>query len=146
MEGSTSPTANAGRNTVSVLLNQGGSPPSFLRAPEVPVGLGPFDIVSADFNRDGIPDLAVTNADAHTISILLGTGAGGFSRTDIAARAPRGPRGIIAAHVTEDDRIDLDRHRLGQQHRSGDVRERRRRVLDWSGRLGRRPAAGCCHR
>ena len=47
--------ANAGRNTVSVLLNLGGSPPSFLRAPEVPVGLGPFDLVSADFNRDGIP-------------------------------------------------------------------------------------------
>ena len=97
--------ANTGRNTVSVLLNQGGSPPSFLRAPEVPVGLGPFDIVSADFNRDGIPDLAVTNADAQTISILRGTGAGGFTRTDITA--PRGPRGLAAADVNEDDRVDL---------------------------------------
>jgi hypothetical protein len=37
-------------------------------------------IASADFNRDGIPDLAVANADNNSISILLGRG-NGFVRT-----------------------------------------------------------------
>lgn len=53
--------ANFGRNTVSVLLNQGGTPPAFLLAHDIAVGAGPFDLTTADFNRDGILDLAVTN-------------------------------------------------------------------------------------
>lgn len=97
--------ANYGRNTVTILLNQGGSAPNFVRASDVPVGAGPFDLVAGDFNRDGILDLAVANADAHTVSILRGQAAGGFSRTDVAA--PRGPRGIAAADVNEDGRLDL---------------------------------------
>ena len=33
---------------------------------------------AADFNRDCIPDLAVTNSNSNVISVLLGNGAGGF--------------------------------------------------------------------
>ena len=47
----------------------------------------------------------MTNADAHTVSILRGLAAGGFARTDLAA--PRGPRGIAAADVNDDGRVDL---------------------------------------
>ena len=75
-----------------MLLNQGGSPPAFVLAHDIAVGAGPFDLTTADFNRDGILDLAVTNADAHTVSILRGLAAGGFARTDLAA--PRGPRAL----------------------------------------------------
>jgi hypothetical protein len=32
-----------------------------------------------DFNRDGKPDLAVTNASSGTVTVLLGDGSGGFS-------------------------------------------------------------------
>ncbi len=42
------------------------------------VGLNPGSIVSADFNGDGIQDLATANAD-DTISILLGKGNGQFA-------------------------------------------------------------------
>jgi hypothetical protein len=97
--------ANFGRNTVTVLLNQGGSPPTFLLAHDIAVGAGPFDLTTADFDRDGILDLAVTNADAHTISVLRGRAAGGFTRTDLAV--PRGPRGIAAGDVNDDGRVDL---------------------------------------
>jgi hypothetical protein len=96
--------ANFGSNTVTILLNQRRSDPAFVRAMDVPVGAGPFDVTSGDFNRDGIVDLAVANADAHTISILTGRSSGGFTRVDLPA--PRGPRGIDAAHVN-DGRIDL---------------------------------------
>jgi hypothetical protein len=97
--------ANTGRNSVTVLINQRGSARSFVAVYDIPVGLGPFDITTADFNRDGIADLAVANADGHTISILLGQAAGGFSRTDIAA--PSGPRGISTADLNKDGRDDL---------------------------------------
>ena len=79
--------ANTGRNTVTILINQGGSARSFVAAYDIAVGLGPFDLATADFNRDGIADLAVANADANTISILRGQAAGGFVRSDIAAPA-----------------------------------------------------------
>ena len=47
-------------------------------------GLEPQDIISADFNGDGIADLATANAYPYTtpytnnVSVLLGTGTGGF--------------------------------------------------------------------
>ena len=50
------------------------------RAFDIAVGHGPFDIVSSDFNRDGVADLAVANADADTLSILLGDGSFGNGR------------------------------------------------------------------
>jgi hypothetical protein len=97
--------ANFGSNPVTILLNQRRSDPAFVRAMDVPVGAGPFDLATGDFNCDGIVDLAVANADAHTISILTGRSSGGFTRVDLPA--PRGPRGIDAAHVNDDGRIDL---------------------------------------
>ncbi len=96
--------ANLTTNSVTVLLNRGGS--GFVRAFEIPVGLGPFDLTTGDFNRDGIPDLAVANADSDSISILLGRGDGSFSRTDIAAPS-QNPRGITTADVNNDGRPDL---------------------------------------
>ena len=96
--------ANTGRNTVTILLNQGPAQ-SFVRAHDIPVGPGPFDLCAGDFNRDGIPDLAVANADAASASILIGRATGGFSRTDMAVAA--GPRALVAADFNEDGRLDL---------------------------------------
>ena len=43
------------------------------------VGHRPYErLRSADFNRDGHPDLVTTNLDDGTVSILLGDGRGGF--------------------------------------------------------------------
>ena len=96
--------ANAGRNSVTILLNQIGG--GFARAAGVAVGAGPFDMTTADFNRDGIADLAVANANGNSISVLLGKGDGTFSRSDIAAPG-QGPRGIAAADVNRDGKPDL---------------------------------------
>ncbi|HEY2827861.1 MAG TPA: VCBS repeat-containing protein, partial [Pirellulales bacterium] len=83
--------ADAGRNTVSVLLaNQDGTfqaPRQFaIGASEFPnpegatFNQGGFRraIVAADFNGDGIVDLAITNYDSSDVSILLGRGDGTF--------------------------------------------------------------------
>ena len=97
--------ANAGRNTVTILINQRGAARSFLPVYDVPVGAGPFDLVAGDFNRDGIADLAVANADGHSVSVLRGQTAGGFSRNDVVVQP--GPRGIAASDINKDGRLDL---------------------------------------
>ncbi len=45
----------------------------------VSVGNEPDSITTADFNEDGYPDLAVTNANDATVSILLNDGTGKFN-------------------------------------------------------------------
>jgi hypothetical protein len=46
--------------------------------PLTPTGAGPTSEDTADLNQDGIADLAVANAGAGTISLLLGSGGGTF--------------------------------------------------------------------
>jgi hypothetical protein len=97
--------ANAGRNTVTILLNDGGG--EMRRAFDVAAGAGPFALTSGDFNRDGIPDLAVANADANSISVLTGRGDGTFTRTDISTSPYLSPRGITTTDVNVDGKADL---------------------------------------
>jgi len=98
--------ANLGGDTVSILLGTRGGLPAFSQA--VPVGAGPFDLTVGDFNRDGIEDLAVANADSHSITILVGRRDGRFTRSaDLDTGAALSPRGIAAADLNGDGRVDL---------------------------------------
>jgi uncharacterized protein (TIGR03437 family) len=45
----------------------------------LPAQKAPLAIAAADFNGDGLPDIAVANSESQTISIFLAAGAGGFS-------------------------------------------------------------------
>lgn len=73
--------ANGGNGRVSVLLNTtsaGATTPSFAASADVATGSSPAVVAIADFNADGKPDLAVTNAGSASVSVLLnktGTGA-----------------------------------------------------------------------
>ena len=74
------------------------------------VGGHPFDIVTGDFNGDGIPDVAVTDRDIFTggngrVSVFLGFG-NGVLRPPL--RLPIGSAGALAAaDVNADGRLDL---------------------------------------
>lgn len=57
-------------------LAQTCSLPSFTQAPVYPVGSDIRSVATADFDGDGRPDLAVANADASTVSVLLKVGRG----------------------------------------------------------------------
>jgi VCBS repeat protein len=67
-----------GENRIELLLGDGKggivTPGRFF-----PTGRRPYErLRTADFNRDGIPDIVTTNLDDDTVSILLGDGHGGF--------------------------------------------------------------------
>jgi hypothetical protein len=86
---------------------------SFTKSPttlESRVGTRPHshDILATDLNADGFPDLAVTNADDNTISVLLGSGG-------LFTTAPGSPfaagshpyEGLCAADFNADGKPDL---------------------------------------
>lgn len=78
-------------NTVSVLLNNGDA--SFTASASSPLqtgGTSPNGIVIADFNQDGLADIAVTNGGANTFTVFVGISGGLFTQ---AFQPPAGPTG-----------------------------------------------------
>ena len=68
-------------------------------------GLNSSRIVATDFDADGFADLAVTNEDGATVSVLRGTATGLTSPMLLAAGTH--PDGIIAADLNGDGRTDI---------------------------------------
>ena len=71
-------------------------------------GTNPKSFIIDDLNRDSILDIAVTNYDDDTFSILLGNENGTF-RTPLIYSTGSGtnPWGIASLHVNNDTLIDL---------------------------------------
>jgi VCBS repeat protein len=63
--------ANAGGNTLGVLLNTGNG--TFMAQMDYLTGLYPTGIATADLNSDGVPDVVVANSHDNTVSALLNT-------------------------------------------------------------------------
>ncbi len=69
-----------GSSDVHIYLGQRGAGNAFgvwTRDAIYPVGAGAVDLTVADFNSDGILDLATANAGASSVTILMGQGAAG---------------------------------------------------------------------
>lgn len=86
-------------DSVQVLLGTGNG--QFTPPPggALSVGSSPSAIVTADFNRDGIPDLAVLNRADGTASVLLGNGDGSFTQ---APGSPIAIGGVLSALAVGD--------------------------------------------
>jgi len=69
-------------------------------------GKTPLSIVSADFNNDKKFDLAVTNNDDNTISVLLGKGDGTF-QSQIKYSTNNAPASITSYDFNGDGKSDL---------------------------------------
>jgi hypothetical protein len=63
--------SDRGPGHVSVLLGNGDG--TFQKPSKFPVGTTPWQLIVADFNGDGKPDMAVTNIGDGTVSVLLNT-------------------------------------------------------------------------
>jgi hypothetical protein len=103
--------ANADSDTVSVLLNDGLDPngePIFRGPFDFVVGDRPLQVVLADFNRDGLPDIATANRQDASVSVLLNraTNPGTFLPTrdfDVGGL----PESLSAADIDGDRDVDL---------------------------------------
>lgn len=68
--------------------------------------LTPVSVAVADFNGDGIPDLATANFDANSISLLLGKGGGVFG-DPVVIGAGDGPVSIVSGDFDGNGHADL---------------------------------------
>ncbi len=108
--------ANFASNEVRVILGSGiggvGNG-AFVNDPVcLPVAAGPSDLVSGDFNEDGILDIAVACATANVIEFLRGQGSGGvgngvFAIDPICAPVAAGPSDLVSGDFNEDGVIDI---------------------------------------
>jgi tetratricopeptide (TPR) repeat protein len=73
---------------------------------DFPTGVKPVAVVSADFNGDGYPDLAVANKTDNTVSILLNNGSGSFTNGEVI-QAPSSPVALVAGDFNGDGKQDL---------------------------------------
>src|SRR5258708_38305198 len=71
--------ANGADGTVTILLGDGKGKFTEAKGSPFPAGHSPSDICVADFNGDGILDLAFANHEQKSLTVLLGDGHGGFT-------------------------------------------------------------------
>lgn len=72
----------------------------------LPVGGSPFSIGAFDLNRDGIIDLVAANHASNDISVLFGSGQGGFA-SELRLPAGQQPVTVAAADLNRDGILDL---------------------------------------
>jgi hypothetical protein len=95
-------------NTVSIYLGDGKGGFTVAANSPITVGTMPEYIAVGDFNRDGIPDMAIANGESSTVSILLGNGNGTFTQ---ALGSPfevgLSPTSIAVNDINNDGILDL---------------------------------------
>jgi hypothetical protein len=106
--------ANNAAATVSVFLNTtalGASVPSFSTKTDFAAGSTAWSVIAADFNMDGLMDMAVANRGGATVSVFLNTTHAGFATPTFAAKTDFAvgstPFGLTAGDVNNDGLPDL---------------------------------------
>jgi hypothetical protein len=99
--------SNGNTELGTATLDEGIRSPSFLNVSNPAAGNGPTAVAVADFNGDGIPDLAVANGVRNTVTILLGNGDGTFTQTAVSPATGSLPVAIAVADFDGDGNLDL---------------------------------------
>ncbi len=101
-------TANAGDNTITVLLGDGSGGFTAATGSPFAVGAQPVAVAVGDLNGDGKLDVVTANNGDNTITVLLGDGSGGF---DMATATPfavgANPAWLAVADLNGDGELDI---------------------------------------
>lgn len=104
------------KDTSNVLMNKSYSFSFTVSAPKgsgefiqmnnaIPTGLKPYYITTADFNNDGKPDIAVTNYNSNSISVIKNIG--GLNFTSSVFNGVSEPAGIVSGDIDNDGDVDI---------------------------------------
>jgi hypothetical protein len=100
--------ANAKDDTISILLGNGDGTFTEASGSPIPVGSFPFFVAVADFDGNGTADIAASNQNGNTVTILLGNGDGTFTEAGGSPIAGfNNPAGIVAADFDGNGKVDL---------------------------------------
>ena len=100
--------ADPNADTVTVLIGNGTG--EFLPGPDSPyvVGTNPKSVAIGDFNGDGLPDLAVANANDGTVTVLLNSKSGVFTAaTNSPFAVGADPTSMVEGEFNKDGKLDL---------------------------------------
>jgi hypothetical protein len=99
-------TSNGNAVLTAANLGKGTANLSFTNPATPPTGSEPIGVATADFNGDGIPDIAITNASSDSVTVLLGKGDGTFTAAPSPSTGDR-PIAIVAGDFNGDGKADL---------------------------------------
>jgi hypothetical protein len=102
--------ANAEDSSVTILLGTGNADFKEAKGSPFPAGNFPNDIAIADFNKDGIPDLAFANHDRKYLTVLTGDGKGGFTPikgSPFPVKVRPHTHGIATGDFNSDGNLDI---------------------------------------
>jgi len=95
-----------GPGTITILF--GDATGNFTASPSAPItGLVPYAMAAADFNGDGILDLAVANSGDNTVTLLMGNGDGTFTPATTATATGNAPSALAVGDFNGDGNLDL---------------------------------------
>ncbi|MDA0180221.1 VCBS repeat-containing protein [Solirubrobacter phytolaccae] len=98
---------NSNNDNVSVLVGQGNGAFSPLPGSPFAVGDGPYGLAAADFNGDGLLDLATANNTSDNVSVLLRTTTGFNPEVGSPYPGADGPNQLATADFNVDGKPDL---------------------------------------
>jgi hypothetical protein len=100
--------ANYFTDNVTVLLGNGAGGFTAAAGSPFSVGASPYALAVADFNGDGIEDIASADLGSSTVTVLLGNGSGGFTAASASPFAvDQNPEAIVAGDFNGDGKADL---------------------------------------
>ena len=99
--------ANGQDNTVTVFLGRGNGTFWITSTPLATALSGPVQVLVADFNNDGVPDLMIVNSKNNTITTLPGKGTGVFGNAAAALTLASAPSAIAVGDFNLDGKVDI---------------------------------------